>query len=320
MSGWPALILTAGLGTRLRPLSTVRAKAAMPVAGVPLIHRLFAWITQYGVHDVVLNLHHRADTLSGIVGDGSDVGLRVRYSWENPMLGSAGGPRRALPLLDADRFFILNGDTLTDLDLAALARAHVESGALATLAVVPNPDPRRYGALDVDSNGHVVGVTRSGPDNRGLHFIGAQAVDASAFRTLAPDTPAESVGQLYPEWHRSRPGSVRAYVSGASFREIGTVASYVATSREIARLERDGAPPAGRNPRVAAGARVTGSILWDDVTVEADCDLVDCVLTDRVTVPTGSSFTRSSIVRAEGRAPGPGEELVGDLIIAPITT
>lgn len=290
----------------------------MPVAGVPLIHRLFRWVKQYGVQDVVLNLHHRAETIAGLVGDGSDIGLRVRYSWENPILGSAGGPRRALPLLDADRFFILNGDTLTDLDLTALARAHVESGALATLALVPHPDPRRYGGVDVDADGRIVGFPRPGPDNRGLHFIGAQAVDAAAFRAIDPDTPSETFGQLYPDLHRTRPGSIRALISNASFRDIGTVATYVSTSRELARLEQN-TPLAGRNAQIALGARVTGCILWDDVTVEADCDVVDCVVTDRVTVPTGSTFNGCSIVRGEGRQPRPGEELVGDLIIAPIT-
>ena len=95
----PALVLTAGLATRLRPLSFVRAKAALPVAGTPLIHRILRSLSSAGVQDVVLNLHHLPHTLTSLLGDGSALGMRIRYSWEVPVLGSAGGPKRAIPLL-----------------------------------------------------------------------------------------------------------------------------------------------------------------------------------------------------------------------------
>src|SRR5262249_12811551 len=92
----PALVLTAGLGTRLRPLTTARAKPAIPVAGEPMIRRIIAWLVRHGVRDLVLNLHHLPASLTAIVGDGSDLAARVRYSWEQPIvLGSAGGPRLA---------------------------------------------------------------------------------------------------------------------------------------------------------------------------------------------------------------------------------
>src|SRR5688572_14627239 len=115
-----ALILTAGLGTRLRPLSYVRAKGALPGAGEPLVRRILRWLAAAGVEDAVLNLHHLPHTLTAVVGDGSDLGVRVRYSWETPVLGSAGGPKRALPLLGASRFLLVNGDTLTNVDVAAV--------------------------------------------------------------------------------------------------------------------------------------------------------------------------------------------------------
>ncbi len=133
---WPALVLTAGLATRLRPLSSVRAKAALPVAGEVLVLRILRWLRRSGVTRVVLNLHHRAETITREVGDGSAIGLEARYSWEPEVLGSAGGPARALPLLEADRFLIVNGDTLADVDLTALAAQHVDTNAVVTMAVV----------------------------------------------------------------------------------------------------------------------------------------------------------------------------------------
>ena len=128
----PALVLTAGLATRLRPLSYVRAKAALPVAGEPLARRILRQLAACGVIDAVLNLHHRPETLTSAIGDGSDIGIRVRYSWESPVvLGSAGGPRRALPLLADPTFILVNGDTLTSADPRTLLDAHRRSGALA---------------------------------------------------------------------------------------------------------------------------------------------------------------------------------------------
>src|SRR5215510_9878669 len=143
-----ALVLTAGLGTRLRPLTDVRAKPAIPVAGQPMIRRIIRWLVSRGVADLVLNLHHLPDTLTAVVGDGADLGARVRYSWEQPrVLGSGGGPRLALPLIAADPFFIINGDTLTDVDLGAIAQAHCDANAIVTLALVPNTEFERYGGV-----------------------------------------------------------------------------------------------------------------------------------------------------------------------------
>ena len=158
----PALVLTAGLATRLRPLSLVRAKAALPVAGDPLVRRILRWLAGYGVTDAVLNLHHLPHTITGIIGDGADIGVRVRYSWEVPVLGSAGGPRRALPLLGASPFLIVNGDTLTDVDVAALVADHRQSGALVTMAVVPNTEPDKYGGVVVEPDGAVSGFAKRG--------------------------------------------------------------------------------------------------------------------------------------------------------------
>jgi len=158
-----ALVLTAGIGTRLRPLTEVRAKPAIPVAGEPMIRRITRSLAGHGVPDIVLNLHHRPETISGVVGDGSDLSVRVRYSWEQPLLlGTAGGPRHALPLVGAATFLLLNGDVLTDLDLAALAEAHAASGARITMALVPNREPHRYSGVRLDRARRVIGFAPRG--------------------------------------------------------------------------------------------------------------------------------------------------------------
>ena len=306
----PALVLTAGLATRLRPLSFVRAKAALPVAGMPLVHRIVRSLAASGVTDVVLNLHHLPHTLTSIVGDGTGLGVRVRYSWEVPVLGSAGGPRRAVPLL-ASTFLIVNGDTLTDVNVGALIANHRESGALVTMAVVPQTEPDKYSGLSVDSGGALTGFARRGsPENR-AHFIGVQVVEADAFASVPADVPFNTA-ELYTSLITWRPGSIRTFETTAEFFDIGTPADYLDTSLRIA--EREGRDTVARSG-VDASARIERSILWDDVVVEAGAMLRECIVTDGVRVPADTSWHGVTIRVADGEL-GPGERRVEDLAIA----
>jgi NDP-sugar pyrophosphorylase family protein len=405
-----ALVLTAGLGTRLRPLTYIRAKAAVPVNGETLARRAVRWLASQGITDLVLNLHHHPATITSSVGDGSDLGARVRYSWEQPVLGSAGGPRHALPLLipnsqspasaakrlrrglavarpdhtaseggpipnpqspaiarpdypaseggrvpnpespasaakrlrrgravarpdftaseggripnpesrapnpESRTFIIVNGDTLTDVDLAAMGRRHAESGALVTMAVIPNPRPDRYGGVLVGDSGHVLGFTRANAAQASYHFIGVQFADARAFAALDDGVPAESVNALYPRLIAAGPRSIAAFVCDASFQDIGTPADYLRTSVQLARAEGDRLA-AGRNVRVAASAIVRGTAIWDDVVIGARATLVDCVVGDGACIPDDARYERCAIVPAGARRPAAGERIADGLLI-----
>lgn len=304
----PALVLTAGLGTRLRPLTYVRAKAAVPVNGETLARRAVRWLVSHGVTDLVLNLHHLPATVAGSVGDGSDLGARVRYSWENPVLGSAGGPRHALPLLTDPRgvFFIVNGDTLTDVDLGLLLARHRDSRARVTMAVIPNPRPDKYGGVLVSAEGFVTGFTRAGSSRQSFHFIGVQVVDAAVFAPLADGVPWESVNRLYPGLMAEDPHSVGAFVCAASFRDIGTPADYLETSLQLAELEGNHMVSACRT-RVHETARIRRSAVWDDVMIGRGAELTECIVCDGVRVPAGAAHYRVAIVRPPG---GPVDELM----------
>ncbi len=312
---WPALVLTAGLGTRLRPLSYVRAKPAMPVAGTPLVRRILSWLASHAVGDVVLNLHYKPETITRLLGDGSNIGFHVRYSFEDPILGSAGGPRHALSILGASRFFIINGDTLTDVELDALAESHEASGALVTMALIVQPDSGHYGGVSLDANGAVTGFIRRGTPST-YHFVGVQAVDAEAFHQVAADQPVDSVGALYPMLLAERPGAIRGFVCDASFHDIGTPHDYLRTSLLLARQEDRALPLVGRNCTIDATATIDESILWDDVVVEAGAALSRCVVADGVRVPDRARFADAAIVRRPvGYGPLADEEISGNLLV-----
>ena len=302
MSGtWPALVLAAGLGTRLRPLSTLRAKAALPVAGRPLIVRILEQLRAAGVQRVVINLHHRPETITRVVGDGARVGLDVRYSWEASVLGSGGGPARAIPLLAADRFFIVNGDTLSGVSLPALAKAHLSADAQATLAVIA-ADITKYNALLGNGANEFVGIAPRGtalPSSSDLtpwHFVGVQAVNASAYAGVDPSQPSDSLRDVYARLIQARAGSVRLFASSGYFHDIGTPADYLRTASALAHDEGV-ALDRGRDTVVSASARVDQTLLWDRVTVSDDAVLEHCVVADDVVVPAGARYHHAVITR-----------------------
>jgi NDP-sugar pyrophosphorylase family protein len=316
-----AIVLAAGLGTRLAPLSAVRAKAALPVAGEPLIRRQLRWLAAAGVVEAVVNLHHLPATITARLGHGEDLGLRVRYSWEPIVLGSAGGPRQAFDLIDADRAFIVNGDMVTDLDLAALAEAHERHRPQVTLAGVDALPG--YNALVVDDGGALVRVQPASDSAAGttpgrrMHFVGVQVAERSAFAEAPPGRPSESVKWLYPRLIAADPGSVRVWHSAAAYHDIGTPAEYLQTVVRIAAAERR---PLDLGERCAVDrtAVVTGTVLWDRVSIGAGAVVRQCVIADDVTIPPGMDVAAAAIVpRASADAGGPGTA-VADLWISPL--
>jgi mannose-1-phosphate guanylyltransferase len=311
----PALVLTAGLATRLRPLSFVRAKAALPIGDRAIVERILQWLAGHDVSDVVLNLHHLPHTITRIVGDGAGEDVRVRYSWEMPVLGSAGGPRRAWPLLGASTFLIVNGDTLSNADIGALVDAHRQSGALVTMAVIPNPEPAKYGGVIVENDGSVRGFTKAGSLEQSFHFIGVQVAQSEAFASLPDNIPTESVTGLYPSLIAARPGSIRAFMTNAEFFDIGTPRDYFDTCMRLRTKEPVGSriPDPGSRP----DSVLEDCIVWDDVQVDPGARVRRCILTDGVRVPAGASWEDRTFRRAEGQLLNT-EQRVGDLAIGPI--
>ncbi len=289
------LVLAAGLGTRLRPLTFCRAKAAVPVAGVPLICRQLEQLVNQGVQDVVVNLHHRPHTITKAVGHGLSLGCNVRFSWEPVVLGSAGGPRHALPLLD-QRFILVNGDTLCDVNLVDLLHTHLRQQASVTLSVAKNPAPSRYGGVITDQEGWVREFVPAGDTRQSWHFVGVQVAEASVFSRLVDGKPASSIGGLYNNLLSYGQQIATHRVSGQFF-DIGTPADYLATNQALSGSEIKSQLFVGERPSVHPTALITKSVLWDDVVVGANCIITSCVLTDGVRLPAGTVLDRQAVIQ-----------------------
>jgi mannose-1-phosphate guanylyltransferase len=145
------MVLAAGLGTRLRPLTLDRPKPLVAVHGRPLIAYNLLLLRRYGVVDVIINLHHQGDALRVALGDGRAFGVRIVYSPEDPLLDTGGAIKNAASLLGDDDFLVLNGDTIIDLPLDALIAAHRARDAAATLVLRHDPEQQRYGLVEIDA-------------------------------------------------------------------------------------------------------------------------------------------------------------------------
>lgn len=252
------------------------------------------------MHNAVLNLHYLPESITAQVGDGTDLGMRVRYSFESPVLGSAGGPRKALALLPDEDFFIINGDTLTNVDLGAIADQHHETGALVTIAVIPNQWPERYGGLVVDSIGRFHSVVPRGSSVRSYHVVGVQVAHPSAFAGLPLDEPAESISGIYRSLVKKDLGAVRAFLCQADFWDVGTPADYFAASRSIGEREGRLFPHVGMGSVTDPTACLIDTILWDRVAVGPGASLDRCILADGVKIPAGVRLQNCVIIQREG--------------------
>jgi len=311
------MVLAAGYGVRMRPLTLLRAKPVLPVLNRPLLHWTLDALARAGVDEAVINLHHLPATVRAAVGDGRRHGLRVRYSHEPTILGTGGGPRRARRLLGEGPVLLVNGDIAFDFDLGRLCERHRRSGARATLALRPNPDPRRYGSIVTAPDGRVralAGLPRRARGTASL-FTGIHVLDPALLRRLPPGA-SDSVRDLYAPLVGDGEPLLGVRVRGAWY-DFGNPKAYLAA--QLAML-RSGFGGIGRRralvhptARVSAGARVTDAVVGAGTIVEDGAAVVRSVLWDGVRVRAGARVSDS--VLATGAAAAAGASVAGRVVV-----
>jgi len=179
-----AMILAAGEGTRLRPLTLETPKVLLPVAGVPLIHYTLTWLRSYGIGEVCINLHHLGNRIKESLGDGSRFGVKIHYSIEESLLGTAGGVKKVEHFFDTT-FVVVYGDVLTDFNLSAMMEFHQRKKAIATLAVTRVSSPWETGIVEMKREGRIISCIEKPPKgtemgnmaNGGVYVLERQVLD-----------------------------------------------------------------------------------------------------------------------------------------------
>jgi len=255
------MLLCAGLGTRLGTLGEQRPKPLLPVLDHPILAYGIANLVAHGITELVINLHHRGDLIERVIGDGRHLGARVRYTHEDVLLGTGGGLRHALALLDPDGrdepFVSLNGKLIFDLDLHALLEAYAAqqrvAATLGVMVVRAVPDAVAWGAVDVRPDAAGLRVHDVLGDGRHM-FCGVHVTRPSVVARL-PDGEACMIRQGYLPWLRAG-ARVGAYVhEHGYFAEHSTTERYLASNQALLDGERLRHPP-GRLGRVDPTARI----------------------------------------------------------------
>jgi mannose-1-phosphate guanylyltransferase len=283
-----AMILAAGYGTRLRPLTDKRPKVLMPVANKPIIARVIEHLKAHRVSDIVVNAHHLHEQLTSYLDRGRPFGLNIDVRVEPEILGTGGGLKNTEGFWDHKPFLVINGDILTDIDLTHVYAEHKRSGALVTLVL---HDFEPFNQVQVDTVGNVTDIARKSSPGR-LAFTGVHVIDPELLFSI-PSGVFSDIITCYQELIHAG-NKVRAFLAkGRYWRDIGTVKSYMEANRELARhrfLIGSGcriAPSAslqdwaviGDRCRVEKGVMLKRSILWEDVKIKPGVRIIDSIIT-----------------------------------------
>jgi NDP-sugar pyrophosphorylase family protein len=322
-----AMILAAGFGTRLWPLTIGRTKPAIPFLNRPLIAFTIDYLRRYGFEDVIINLHHEPESVREQIGDGSRFGVRIHYSVEEPeILGTSGALDNVRDQLSGETFVVINGKIITDIDLAAALETHRRQQALATLVLLPNPRFERFSEVKITGDGRIAEFAGF-PSQQTQHsalstqhfplmFTGIHLMEPEIFDYIPRGVFSDSVRDVYPK--AMADGKVlTAHVAAAEslWRELSTILRYLEISLEFLRSEgREVVTDEGCE--IDSSAEVRRSVLWRRVGVEAGAKLTECIVGDDVTIPAGTEFHRAVIFRADEAAMSerPEKALPGSVI------
>jgi len=291
-----AMVLSAGYGTRLWPLTEDRTKPAIPILGKPLVGYVAEYLASHGVSEIVVNLHHRPESVRKALGDGSQFGVTLDYVEEPEILGTSGALDNARSFFLEDTFVVVNGKIITDLDLGQAITTHRETKALVTLVLLPNTKRELFTVVHTKEGM----ITRFGgmptsADEAPLMFTGIQIMEPGIFKYVPRGVFSHSTTDVYPQAIASGE-RIAAHVGTGRWRELSTLRRYLEISLELIK-------DAGDDISVGSGC-----------TLEVDADVHESVLWDRVVVETGSHARRA--VLADGVRLRSGE-IVENAVVVP---
>jgi mannose-1-phosphate guanylyltransferase len=295
-----AFILAAGKGTRLRPFTDALPKPLIPVLNRPVMANIMSLCKEHGFTDFIANLCYKGEQIEQAFGDGSSSGVNLQYSWEEKLLGTAGGVGRQADFLRDGTFVIVSGDVVTDMDLSQMLAFHRSRGALITMAVKEVDDPSRFGIVVTEETGRILsfqekpapGKEKSRLANTGIYIVEPEALD------YIPAGEVFDFGHdLFPKL-LAMAAPIYAMRTDAYWSDVGTLPQYLSTHWDL--LEQPGfykkdrigkntiiEPGAvvsdqaliGDNCHIRAGAVITGlSCISDHMVLTADARVANSVI------------------------------------------
>lgn len=284
-----AVILVGGEGTRLRPLTSTVPKPVVPLVDRPFISFMLEWLKQHGIDDVIMSCGFLATSVRNVLGDGSGLGIRLRFVEEPDPRGTAGALKFAEPMLD-ERFLMLNGDVLTDLDLTRQIAQHEATGAKATLALVPVADPSAYGLVHLNEDRSVRDfVEKPSPDAIDTNLIsaGAYVLEREILELVPPERNVSIEREVWPLLIGK---GLYGFPAESYWLDIGTPERYLQGTFDI--IEG--------NVKTAVGERLGSDWLAIDPSAQVSGRVIPPAVLERGAQVAASAQVGSLVVLGEG--------------------
>ncbi len=289
-----AVILVGGFGTRLQPLTFTTPKNLLPVVHVPMVERVIAHLAQHGVTEAVLSLGYKPDTFLAAYPDGECAGVALTYAVEDEPLDTAGAIRFAAGEADIDnRFIVVNGDVLTDLDVTRLVRFHDASSAEGTVALHTVEDPSRYGVVVTDVAGQVEAFVEK-PDREDAPSLtinaGTYVFEPSVLSRIPVGRRVSVERETFPAMVES--GSLYALDGNAYWLDAGTPETYLQANLDLLPSDGSSLHP---DATVSGSAHIERSVVGAGATIGDEVTLTEAIVLDGATVEAGARIHRSIV-------------------------
>jgi mannose-1-phosphate guanylyltransferase len=309
-----AMILAAGFGTRLKPLTDKVPKPMVPILNRPILEHTIHLLRTHGIHDITVNLHHLPEMIQEYFGDGKDFGVQLHWSHEPEILGTAGGIKKAQEFLDGESFLVINSDVVVDIDLSKILAFHKAQGSALTLVVRKGDSPEQCDPIEVDANDrivHMVGTSATNkPDNTTrVLFTGIQVMEPEIFERIPENKFYGTTTDVFPGMLADEL-PMFAYWHSGYWKDIGTIQSYLDVHRDLldGRVQ-GGLPPRfsnlpqgqrtppvliGKNCKIADTAKIGPyAVLGDNCTVEDHAIIENSICWEGVTLGKNSHVKQS---------------------------
>ena len=326
-----ALILAAGFGTRLQPLTNKLPKPLFPVLNQPILEHILHFLSSQGIKEIAINLHHRPEKIIDYFGNGKDFGVALHYSKEEEILGTAGGIKKLQSFFQDETFLVINSDVFADINLNDVLKFHKEKKSKLTLVVRQDPNMEKYKSIQRVEEGRIVhflgtGIKNSDPVTQ-VMFTGIQIMEPDIFSRIPKDKFCGTTEDVFPAMIQDEL-PVYGFLHNGYWIDMGTRETYIQAQVDALDGKLSLKTFSSRNPegplvvppvyigknceisqdaqlgpyavlgdgcRIRSGAVVENSILWTGVTAGNNCSVQNSIVDERVVIDSGANVKDRSL-------------------------
>ncbi len=330
-----AMILAAGFGSRLRPLTHTLPKPLFPILNRPLLEHTIRLLKSFGIDEIVINLHHLPELITNYFGTGKKLGVHIHWSPENAILGTAGGIKKAQRFLEDDSFIVINSDVVVNLDFHQLIRYHQENDSAATLVLKPGDSPELCDPIEVDDQNRIVHMANMSSLNTPEYtnrftFTGIQILEPKIFSRVPTGKFYGTTSDVFPEMIEDGE-KVLAYPHEGYWADIGRIESYLQVHHDlldeitgINDLPKSQTPTQckirppvfiGKNCQISESAKIGPyAILGNNCIVDDEAKIENSICWDNAVLSQGSEVSNSVI--AQDAIVGVKERVLSQALLA----